>query len=731
MKKFVGGIVATFFTTTILTTSASALLKVVETPDPGVISGQVSWIATLYNDGSDSNYHTTDYGIDYSAVDGVRFTIAIDKNDSNVGDMWLSFFEGDIGGEIALMCHGGDIQQYENPDDPNSETTDVWNSYSWAAQSWYGCEYVNESGETVDTNPNTNDDDPTNDHPVSAVNLGDYTYELTATGFANPLSCETDGWEINEIGTMNVILWEKSINPVPMEVLKCEVLDADGKVLLWFDSNGKPSLTNVAPDEPEPEPELTIDSTLPIVNLHDIDGTSKNAIALSWSTAPRGCGYYIESYIDGKWRKVGEILDSLSTTSYIVDGLTDSTFYKFRVRTISKENGEYCYSEPSEERAACTIPDKITGAEVTKTTANSITLSWDKYERADGYIIYVYAPRDGYIYHDLVATVEGADTTTYTITGLSPSTDYQYRIHAYKVGARGGKSTGTGYTIHGITCPSAVKGLSLGGRSGSALRLNWTKNDTADGYIIEMYKGGKWTRIARIAGNSTTTYRVTGLAAGTAYKFRMRAYKSDGTKAYYSEYTSTLAARTNPSVVTGLKIGGKASNALRLNWTKNTSADGYIIEQYKSGKWVRVARIAGNSTTTYRVTGLAASTQYKFRVKAYKMSGSTALYSGYTSTLAAYTNPSAVSNLKITGKAGTALRLGWSKNTSADGYIVEMYSGGKWVRVAKVTSNATVTYRKAGLKKGTTYKFRVATYNVAGGTAYYGAYVNVSGTTNK
>ncbi|MBQ8791216.1 MAG: fibronectin type III domain-containing protein, partial [Ruminiclostridium sp.] len=207
--------------------------------------------------------------------------------------------------------------------------------------------------------------------------------------------------------------------------------------------------------------------------------------------------------------------------------------------------------------------------------------------------------------------------------------------------------------ISKVTAPTAVKGLSLGGRSGNALRLNWTKNTSADGYIIEMYKGGKWTRIARIAGNSTTTYRVTGLAAGTAYKFRMRAYKMDGTKALYSEYTSTLAARTNPSVVTGLKIGGRASNALRLNWTKNTSADGYIVEMYKGGKWVRVARIAGNSTTTYRVTGLAASTQYKFRVKAYKMSGSTALYSGYTSTLAAYTNPSAVSNLKITGKAGT------------------------------------------------------------------------------
>ncbi len=281
-----------------------------------------------------------------------------------------------------------------------------------------------------------------------------------------------------------------------------------------------------------------------------------------------------------------------------------------------------------------------------------------------------------------------------------------------------------------VTAPSNITGFSLGGRASNALRLNWNKNDSADGYIIEMYKDGKWTRVKKITSNATTTYRVTGLAAGTAYKFRMRAYVMDGSTALYSDYTSTLSARTNPANVTGLKIGGRASNALRLNWTKNASADGYIVEQYKSGKWVRIARIAGNATTTYRVAGLKASTEYKFRVKAYKMSGSTALYSGYTN-LSAYTNPSAVSNLKITGKAGTALRLGWSKNTSADGYIIEMYSGGKWVRIAKITSNATLTYRKAGLKKGTTYKFRVRTYNMVGKTALYGGYVTVSGTTNK
>ena len=177
---------------------------------------------------------------------------------------------------------------------------------------------------------------------------------------------------------------------------------------------------------------------------------------------------------------------------------------------------------------------------------------------------------------------------------------------------------------------SVFTGFTLGGRAADALRLNWTKNTSADGYIIEKYNGTKWVRIAKITSNATVTYRVSGLAAGTAYKFRMKAYKMSGSTAIYSAYTSTFAARTNPSNVTGVKIGGKASTALRLNWTKNTSADGYIVEIYKGGKWVRAAKITKNTTLTYRISGLAKNTTYKIRIKAYKMSGTSALYSGYT-----------------------------------------------------------------------------------------------------
>ncbi len=302
---------------------------------------------------------------------------------------------------------------------------------------------------------------------------------------------------------------------------------------------------------------------------------------------------------------------------------------------------------------------------------------------------------------------------------------------------------GEGYTIH--TCSvcgdsyidnyteklslEPVSGVKLGGRAANALRINWNENALANGYIVEMYKGGKWTRVAKIKDSNTTTYRATGLKAGTAYKFRVKAYVLYGDTPLYSDYSATVAARTNPSVIKGAKLGGRAADALRINWTKNASADGYIVEMYQGNKWVRVAKITNSNTTTFRKAGLKASTVYKFRVRAYKMSGKTALYGNYSATVTARTNPSIVKGVKIGGKAKDALRVNWTKNASAQGYIVEMYKGGKWVRVAKITNGNTATYRKAGLAKNTAYKFRVKAYYMSGKTALYGNYGSVSGKT--
>ena len=225
------------------------------------------------------------------------------------------------------------------------------------------------------------------------------------------------------------------------------------------------------------------------------------------------------------------------------------------------------------------------------------------------------------------------------------------------------------------------------------------------------------------------TYRVEKLNASTTYKFRMQAFKMDGSNAKYSAYTAILG-KTNPSQVTGLKIGGRASDALRLNWNKNSTASGYIIEQYKGGKWSRIARIANNSTVTYRVEKLGAGTSYKFRIQAFGFDGNIPVYGNYTMTNGK-TNPSVVTGLKIGGRATDALRLNWTKNSSADGYIIERYKEGTWIRVAQIANNSTTTFRAEGLEASKYIYFRIRTFGFEGNTPLYSGNVSISGKTNR
>ena len=367
----------------------------------------------------------------------------------------------------------------------------------------------------------------------------------------------------------------------------------------------------------------------------------------------------------------------------------------------------------------------VSGVKLAGRAADALRISWNRNTSADGYIVEIY--KDGAWARAGKITTDS--TTFLRIAGLKASTFYKFRVRAYKMSGNTAVYSDYGTTLTARTNPSVIKGAKLAGRAADALRINWDRNTSADGYIVEIYKDGAWSRAVKTTNNSITTYRAEGLKASTVYKLRVRAYKMDGTAAYYGNYSAEVTARTNPSVIKGAKLAGRADDALRISWERNTSADGYIVEVYKDGAWSRAVKTTSNSITTYRAEGLKASTVYKLRVRAYKMSGTVAYYGNYSAEVTARTNPSVMTGVKIGGTAKDALRINWSKNTSAQGYIVEMAQNGEWVRVAKITDNSTTTFRKAGLAKNTSYRFRVCAYHMSGSTPLYGTYVSVSGKT--
>ena len=274
----------------------------------------------------------------------------------------------------------------------------------------------------------------------------------------------------------------------------------------------------------------------------------------------------------------------------------------------------------------------------------------------------------------------------------------------------------------------AVTGFASDSQTKSSAVLGWDKVSCADGYAVELYTGGKWNEVFRTSDSSVTSCTVGSLKADSTYSLRIRAFKDTDDGTVYSDYTR-LAVKTKLANVAGLKAQGVTATAVKLDWARNAGATGYIIEQYKGGKWTQLAVTKNNTTLTFTVKGLAECTPYSFRVKAYKNDGGKTNYSDYV-TVKASTLLGTVKNAKVTSVTGSWITLEWAKNDKATGYAIEQYKGGKWTVIATTKNNTTLKFTVKGLRNDTTYSFRIKAYKTVGDTTTYGSYVRVVGTTD-
>ena len=367
---------------------------------------------------------------------------------------------------------------------------------------------------------------------------------------------------------------------------------------------------------------------------------------------------------------------------------------------------------------------ELTGVKVKTQGTASLTLAWDKNASAKGYIIEQYKGGKW----TQVAKTSSNTAVTYTVNGLAADTTYTFRIKAYAIS--GESEIYGGYVkIAGKTRIPNVASFKGSAVSASAVKLDWSKNDKATAYVIEQYRGGKWTVLATTKNNTTLTFTVKGLAEGTAYSFRLKSLKTANGVTEESVYTSIKAA-TAVSGVKNAKVTSVTGSWITLEWAKNDKATGYSIEQYKGGKWTVIATTKNNTTLKFTVKGLKNDTTYSFRIRAYKTAGGVTAYSDYVR-IAGKTRIANVASFKGSAVSASAVKLDWSKNDKATGYVIEQYKGGKWTAIATTKNNTTLTFTVKGLAKGTTYSFRIKSFRKTGSTTEFSEYASVKAATLK
>lgn len=164
---------------------------------------------------------------------------------------------------------------------------------------------------------------------------------------------------------------------------------------------------------------------------------------------------------------------------------------------------------------------------------------------------------------------------------------------------------------------SNVTGLKASASAAKSVKLSWKKIPQAKGYIIYQYNNSKkqWDTKATLTKN-TAAYTVKGLAAGTNYRFAVKAYtqSKDGKQVLSETYASVYTA-TAPNAVNFKVTPGKRKAALK--WNKVKGATGYAV-YYKTNKQKSWKKLKSTKATRYTKTRLKSGTTYTFTVKAFK-----------------------------------------------------------------------------------------------------------------
>ena len=432
---------------------------------------------------------------------------------------------------------------------------------------------------------------------------------------------------------------------------------------------------------------------IPDVEEIAVEKTTYNEVDISWKNISGVDGYYVECYVGNQWKQINCSADGDRVAAKL-SGLSAGLKYKVRIAA---------YAGSFTAKFRCfyvdTVPSPVWNINTVKATDETVRISWSRNARADGYKV------EWYINNQWsVKTVTGNNNISAVIDGLCAGTRYKVRVSAYK------GDLYSPYTYGYIdTLPSKVTGITQTVTS-SSFTLKWDKNESADGYTVQYYADGKWNE-KTLVGNKKTTVTIGSLKGYKTYKVRIKAYKGELESAFDDIYITTA-----PTKVSGLKVKSAVDSKAVVIWNADTNADGYNVEYYIGGKWVEKT-ITDNKTAKAVLGGLTPYITYKVRVRAYKDN----LYGDYSyTTVTAVLSP--VTNIKVVSAKSNSITVKWGKNASADGYKVEIYKGGKWVKkTLKGSKNATVTI--GGLRAGSVYKVRIASYKGANTSTY--TYANV------
>ncbi|XP_068055179.1 receptor-type tyrosine-protein phosphatase F isoform X12 [Anomalospiza imberbis] len=309
------------------------------------------------------------------------------------------------------------------------------------------------------------------------------------------------------------------------------------------------------------------------------------------------------------------------------------------------------------------LPKPPTEPLVTETTATSVTLTWDSGNSDPiSYYVIQYKPKS---LEGQFQEVDGVATTRYSIGGLSPFSEYEFRVIAVNNIGRGPPSELVEART-GEQAPSSPP-LKVQARmlSASTMLVQWEQPEEPNGQIrgYRVYYTtdphlplSMWQKHNTDDSHLTT---VGSLITGTTYSIRVLAFTSVG-DGPPSDIIQVKTQQGVPAQPADFQAEAESDTRILLTWLP---ASQERITKYELLYWEgedgTQQKVEFDPTSSYAVEGLKPDTLYKFRLGARSELG-VGVYTPTVEARTAQSTPSAPpQEVECVSTSSTTIRVSW------------------------------------------------------------------------
>ncbi|XP_076420520.1 receptor-type tyrosine-protein phosphatase delta isoform X11 [Peromyscus maniculatus bairdii] len=257
---------------------------------------------------------------------------------------------------------------------------------------------------------------------------------------------------------------------------------------------------------------------------------------------------------------------------------------------------------------------------VTESTATSITLTWDSGNPEPvSYYIIQHKPKNS---EEPYKEIDGIATTRYSVAGLSPYSDYEFRVVAVNNIGRGPPSEPVLTQTSEQAPSSAPRDVQARMLSSTTILVQWKEPEEPNGQIqgYRVYYTmdptqhvNNWMK-HNVADSQITT--IGNLVPQKTYSVKVLAFTSIGDGPLSSDI-QVITQTGVPGQPLNFKAEPESETSILLSWTpprSDTIASYELV--YRDGEQGEEQRITIEPGTSYRLQGLKPNSLYYFRLSA-------------------------------------------------------------------------------------------------------------------